>query len=134
MYSLYSSPYQVDSTSLDTLSMVACMMQGAQERPWIPGTGAPGMVLLNPEGTRHLSFDMQKGAWSRLLENNRLQPLQVSEAVRLRPSDVDTIIKWTVLYCLRKGPNNKQVNELIDDLADGMKMTFSYLIQQAGLR
>jgi hypothetical protein len=92
------------------------------------------MVLVNPEGTRHLSFDMERGAWFRLLENGSSSPLSVSDAIRLRPSDVDTIIKWTILYCLRHGSGSKHVNELIDDLADGMKVTISYLIQSAGLR
>jgi hypothetical protein len=88
---------------------------------------------MNPEGTRHLSFDTEQGAWFRLLENAPPSPLPVSEAILLRPSDVDTIIKWTVLYCMQHGSKSKHVNELIDDLADGMRATISYLIQRAGL-
>jgi hypothetical protein len=92
------------------------------------------MILLNPEGTRHLSFDPEQGVWYRLLEDDSPRELSVSEAVRLRPSDVDSIIKWTMLYCLRHSSESKHVNELIDDLADGMRVTISYLIQRAGLR
>ena len=91
------------------------------------------MVLMNPEGTRHLSFDMAQGAWFRLLENAPPSPLSVSEAILLRPSDVDTIIKWTIVYCMENGSKSKRVNDLIDDLADGMRATISYLIQRAGL-
>lgn len=91
------------------------------------------MVLINPEGTRHLSFDMKQGSWFRLLENDHPYPLSVDEAIRLRPSDVDTIIRWTMVYCLQHGIKSKQVTTLIDDLAYGMKVTLSYLIQRAGL-
>jgi hypothetical protein len=109
------------------------MTQSGEEHPWVPQGIRGGMVLVNPEGTRHLSFDMKKGAWLRLLENDSPRPLSVSEAIRLRPSDVDTIIKWTMVYCLERGSKDKRVNELIDDLANGMKVTISYLIQRAGL-
>jgi hypothetical protein len=110
------------------------MTQSAQERPWKPSSGGPGLVLVNPEGTRHLMFADDKGQWYRIFESGTSQPLQVDEAIRLRPSDVDTIIKWTFVWCLQQASGDERVTKLIEDLAYGLKVTISYLIQQAGLR
>src|ERR1700745_514870 len=81
--------------AVDSLGMVPSMAQTGQERPWVPARGAPGMVLMNPEGTRHLSFDMAQGAWFRLLENAPPSPLSVSEAILLRPIDAGTMSQWS---------------------------------------
>jgi hypothetical protein len=122
---LYHDRRQVETAIGD----VRDRLRGEQERPWIPGPGSHGMILLNPEGTCHLPFDTKQGAWFRLFENRPPQPLSISEAIRLRPSDVDSIIKWTMVWCLEKGRDTKRTGELIDDLADGMRVTISYLIR-----
>jgi hypothetical protein len=59
--------------------------------------------------------------------------LRASEAVLLRPSDVDTIIKWTVAWCL-KGGQTRRADELIDDLATGVRAAISYFADRAGHR
>jgi hypothetical protein len=91
-------------------------------------------VLANPEGTRHLAFDPQQGTWSRIFADGSSQFLRASEAVLLRPSDADTIIKWCMMWCLNERPDIGRADEVIDDLAVGVKTAIGYLASQAGHR
>jgi hypothetical protein len=96
-----------------------------QERPWLPGPNAPWrMILLNPEGDRHLAFE--SGQWLRVFENLTSQPLSVGEAMALRPSDIDSIIRWTVVYG-RTNPG-PQADRLIDEMATGARVLVHYLL------
>jgi hypothetical protein len=100
-----------------------------QERPWMPGPNLPWrMVLANPEGDRHLAFE--SGQWLRIFEDLRSQPLTPGEAMALRPSDIDTIIRWTVVYG-RTNPG-EQADSLIDEMATGVRVLVTYLITRGG--
>lgn len=100
-----------------------------QERPWRPGRNVPWrMVLVNPEGDRHLAFE--SGQWLRIFEDLRSQPLTPGEAMALRPSDIDTIIRWTVAYG-RTNPG-QQADRLVDEMAAGVRALVHYLIAQRG--
>jgi hypothetical protein len=69
--------------------MFAVMTRGEDEQPWMPGPDAPwNVMLVNPQGTRHLAFDEQRGTWLRIFQDHREQPLLASEAVLLRPSEL----------------------------------------------
>jgi hypothetical protein len=110
------------------------MRRGEDEQPWFPGPELPWQfVLTNPEGTRHLAFDHQRGGWLRVFRDGSSKPLRPSEAVLLRPSDVDTIIKWTVAWGLEGGRGNR-AQELVDDLAAGVKAAILYFADRAGHR
>jgi hypothetical protein len=115
--------------------MFVAMTQGENERPWMPGSEVRWeMVLASPDGTRHLAFDSQRGTWLRIFQDRREQPLRASEAILLRPSDVDTVIKWTMVWCMGKGLGSDQASELVEDLANGVKVVISYFADRAGHR
>jgi hypothetical protein len=115
--------------------MFAVMTRGEDERPWMPGPDAPwNVMLVNPQGTRHLAFDERRGTWLRIFQDHREQPLRASEAVLLRPSDVDTVIKLTMTWCLREGRASDRASVLIDDLASGVKAAIEYFAERAGHR
>jgi hypothetical protein len=100
-----------------------------QERPWIPGPSIPWkMVLVNPEGDRHLAFE--SGQWLRIYENLSSEPLTPGAAMALRPSDIDTIIRWTVLYG-RTDPGER-ADHLIDEMASGVRALVHYLLTRGG--
>jgi hypothetical protein len=102
------------------------MARSNQEQPWMPGPDAPWQwMLVNPEGTRHLAFE--KGNWLRIHADHTSDRLSVTEAMALRPSDIDTIIKWTVMWCMDAGASTKRATELIDDMADGARNLVVYL-------
>jgi len=90
------------------------------------------MVLASPEGTRHLAFDRRQGTWLRIFQDRREQRLRASEALLLRPSDVDTIIRWTVEWCMGKGLGSDRATELVDDLANGVRVVILYFAERAG--
>src|SRR5688572_10676602 len=102
------------------------MARSNEERPWMPGPDVPWQwVLVNPDGTRHLAFE--KGQWLRIYADRTTERLSVTEAMALRPSDIDTIIKWTVTWCMNAGSRSQRATELIDDLADGARNLVVYL-------
>ena len=108
------------------------MTQGEDERPWKPGPNLPRkFVLVNPDGTRHLLFDDELGAWFRIFEDRSSQPLKPSEAVVLRPSDVGTILKWTMMWSLGEGRSKDHAYEMINDLADSIRVALMYLANLA---
>ena len=67
-----------------------------------------------------------------VFQDRREQPLRASEAILLRPSDVDTIIKWTMVWCMGKGLGSDHASELVDDLANGVKVVILYFADRAG--
>jgi hypothetical protein len=87
-------------------------------------------MLLNPEGTRHLAFE--QGKWLRIYEDTTSKPLTVGDAMALRPSDIDTIVTWTVAWS--KGNTTHRADELIDELATGVRVLVHYLMSRAGMR
>ena len=102
------------------------MTRSNEERPWTPGPEIPFQwVLVSPDGTRHLAFE--KGQWFRIYSDRTTERLSVTETMALRPSDIDTIIRWTVLWCMEAGVRNKRATELIDNLAEGARNLVVYL-------
>lgn len=102
------------------------MTRNKDERPWMPGPDVPFQwILASPDGTRHIAFE--KGQWFRIYADRKTERLSVTETMALRPSDIDTIIRWTVLWCRDAGAGSKRANELIDDMADGARNLVVYL-------
>lgn len=98
-----------------------------EERPWVPGPDVRWQwLLVSPDGTRHLAFE--KGQWLRIYADHTTERLSVTETMALRPSDIDTIIKWTMLWCMDAGAGTERATELIDDLADGARNLVVYLV------
>lgn len=104
------------------------------EQPWMPSTpkGMPfDITLASPNGTRHLAFDNATGRWYRLWQNRAPEALHTGEAIFLRPSDVDQIVKFTNIWSVRN-PDNPRMGQLIDELADGVKQLVLHFANQAG--
>ena len=104
-----------------------------QETPWMPGhEHAPFTVaLVNPHGTRHLGFDLQTGIWHRLWQHRPPEPLHTGEAVLLRPSDVDLIIKTSMSWSARNW-GHQRAGMLTDELAAGVKQLVLHYAASAG--
>lgn len=91
----------------------------------MPGPGLPWQwVLLNPERTRHLAFET--GQWLRIYEDMTAKPLTVGEAMALRPSDIETIIKWTVVWS--RTDRTERADDIIDEMAAGVRGLVHYLL------
>ncbi len=104
------------------------------EQPWSPSTPEDipfDITLASPDGTRHLAFDNKAGRWYRLWQRRAPEPLHTGEAVFLRPSDVDQIIKITNIWTVRL-PDHPRSGPLIDELADGVKQLVLHFASQAG--
>ena len=105
------------------------MTRSKHEQPWMPGPDVPwNWILVNPDGTRHLAFN--NGRWLRIYADQAAEPLTAGEAMALRPSDIDTIIRWTVTWCMGGGDGTNRANELIDELASGARTLVVYLLSQ----
>jgi len=95
-----------------------------KERPWLPGPAdAPfTLTLVSPAGINHLGFDVKTGQFHRLRQGRAPEALTADEAIRLRPSDIDMIIKiagaWIVDH-----PHDARGGDLIDEIARGAKAT-----------
>jgi hypothetical protein len=97
------------------------------EQPWIPGAADMPftITLLNPHGDRHLAFDTDQGRFYRLWQYKPPEQVPASEAIRLRPSDIDQIIKTAGIWVL-KHASTPHAGELFDELASGAKETLMY--------
>ena len=104
------------------------------EQPWVPVDNDPNTVfLLNPQGTRHLSFDQRAGVWCRLWQHRQPEPLGADGAAMLRPSDIDTIIKLSNIWIMRN-PAHPRAGALTDEMARGAKALVLHFAQRAGAR
>jgi hypothetical protein len=93
-----------------------------KEQPWLPGpANLPfTLTLLNPMGDRHLAFDDDCGQFYRLWQHRSPEPLTTQDAIRLRPSDIDMIIKTAGAWILSHTAHPR-AGELIDEIAAGAK-------------
>lgn len=115
----------IDDSEWTVIAPLRSSPMAIQERPWVPGPKVPWrMVLINPEDDRHLAFE--SGQWLRIFQDLRSQPLTPREAMALRPSDIDTIIRWTVTHS-RTNPG-EQADRLIDEMATGVRVLVHYLL------
>lgn len=103
------------------------------ERPWMPTPdGDPTTTwLINRAGDRHLSFDARSGWWHRLWEDRRPEPISAADAVRLRPSDVDLILKMTNIWIMAHH-DHPRAPALTDELAGGIKSVVVHFAAQSG--
>jgi hypothetical protein len=102
-----------------------------QEDPWIPGrSDIPWTVaLINPHGDRHLAFNDREGRFYRLWQRRPPQPLHAGEAVLLRPSDVDHIIKTATTWIINNSAHPRAY-ELSDEIAAGTKALVTHFATQ----
>jgi hypothetical protein len=91
------------------------------------------MFLINPQGTRHLSFDFRTGTWSRLWQYRPAESLGADGAALLRPSDIDSIIKISNVWVMRN-PAHPRASVLVDELARGAKALVLHFAGLAGAR
>ncbi|CCH28625.1 hypothetical protein ABZ816_34810 [Actinosynnema sp. NPDC047251] len=109
-------------------------MNGRPERPWAPGPNVPfDYVLASPAGINHLAFDHRTGIWHRLHENGSAEPLHVGQAILLRPSDVDSILTFSMSWCLGAGHGKPRSEELVDELANSIGVLVRHLAERAGV-
>lgn len=103
------------------------------EHPWTPGPDdVPwAIALINPQGDRHLALNDQEGRFYRLWQNQPPQPLHTGDAILLRPSDIDQIIKFSMLWVLNH-PGDERSYALVDEIAAGAKAVVMHFAEQAG--
>jgi hypothetical protein len=105
-----------------------------QETPWMPThpDQLPWTVsLINRHGIRHLGLSDDTGIWHRLWENRPPEPMHAGEAIFLRPSDVDQIIKAS-MYWSGKHWSNPRAGMLNDEIAEGVKQLVLHYAAAAG--
>ena len=101
-----------------------------QEQPWQPGPNDLPFTthLINPHGDRHLGFNDEEGRFYRLWQHRQPEPLHTGDAVLLRPSDVDQIIQFSMLW-VKNHPSDPRSNTLTDELAAGVKAVVLHFAQ-----
>lgn len=87
-------------------------------------------LLVNPHGVRHLAFDDQAGNWVQLWQHHPNQPISAGEALLLRPSDIDMIIRLSNIWIMRNP--GQRAAELTDELASGAKALVLHYAKLAG--
>jgi hypothetical protein len=100
-----------------------------KEEPWLPGPDDVPFVftLLNPLGDRHLAFDFDAAQFYRLWQHRAPEPLDAGEAICLRPSDIDMIIKLVGAW-LYGHPTDPRGSALVDGIAAGAKAVVVHLL------
>lgn len=103
------------------------------EKPWFPGPdGSPyTVILINPQGDRHLTFDTAQGQWYRLWQGREPEKLTAGQAVMLRPSDVDLITRYSIIWIAGHGIDGHG-GELSNELAAGIKRVVLHYASAAG--
>jgi hypothetical protein len=105
-----------------------------QETPWLPSKPEDlpfSLTLVNPHGTRHIGLNEKTGIWHRVWQNRPPEPLHTGEAVFLRPSDVDQIIKASMMWSA-KNWDKPRAGMLNDELAEGVKQLVLHYAAAAG--
>jgi hypothetical protein len=77
-----------------------------QEQPWQPGPNDLPFTthLINPHGDRHLGFDEDEGRYYRLWQHKAPERLHTGEAIFLRPSDINQIISYAMIWVRNRRP------------------------------
>lgn len=103
------------------------------EQPWMPtAADIPWTVaIVNPHGDRHLALNDQEGRFYRLWQHKPPQPLHAGEAILLRPSDINKIISYAIIW-ITNNPGNPRCYELSDEVATGAKAVVMHFAEQAG--
>lgn len=102
-----------------------------EETAWTPGrSDLPWTIsLINPDGDRHLGFNDKEGRFYRLWQHRRPEPLRTEEAIMLRPSDIDQIIKVASMWALKHADESRS-GEILFEAAVGAK---AVVVHFAGL-
>lgn len=102
------------------------------EQPWQPGPNdLPfNTHLINPHGDRHLGFNDADGRFYRLWQHRRPEPLHAGDAILLRPSDIDQIIQFSMLW-VKNHPTDPRSYALADEVAVGAKSAVLHFAQAA---
>ncbi len=111
------------------------------ETPWQPDPNYllhlhnTWIVLLSPAGRYHLALD-DEGQWWHLQPRGPQLLDNAGRAAQLRPSDVDLIIKMTMIWAWKSvvgdaAEMNVRVPDAIDALAAGVKQMVVTYAQQA---
>lgn len=103
------------------------------EQPWTPGPSDLPFTtcLINPEGDRHLGFNDKEGRFYRLWQHQQPEPLHTGAAILLRPSDIDQILRLSMLWVMNH-PGDPRSYDLADEAVAGAKtavMHFAGLAQ-----
>lgn len=101
-------------------------MPGPNDIPW-------NTALVNPQGDRHLALNDEEGRFYRLWQGRAPQPLHAGEAILLRPSDIDQIIKFSMIWIMNN-PGHPRCYEFGDEIAAGAKAAVMHFAKQAGAR
>lgn len=86
--------------------------------------------LINPHGDRHLGFNDVEGRFYRLWQHRQPEPLHTGDAILLRPSDIDQIIKFSMIW-VKNHPTHPRSSDLSDELAAGAKAVVLHFAQAA---
>ncbi|MFF2013928.1 hypothetical protein ACFVWY_33360 [Streptomyces sp. NPDC058195] len=86
--------------------------------------------LINPYGDRHLGFNEDEGRFYRLWEHRRPEPLHAGDAILLRPSGIDQIIKFAVIWATRHAADPRS-DALVDRVAAGARAVVLRFTQAA---
>ncbi|WP_199546318.1 hypothetical protein [Streptomyces sp. N35] len=102
------------------------------EQPWQPRPHELPFTthLINPHGDRHLGFNEADGRFYRLWQDRRPEPLHAGDAILLRPSDIDQIIKLSMIWAMQH-PNQPRSGDLADEVAAGAKAVVLHFAQAA---
>ncbi|GFN09736.1 hypothetical protein GCM10010298_70490 [Streptomyces microflavus] len=102
------------------------------EQPWQPGPNDLPFTthLINPHGDRHLGFNDAEGRFYRLWQHQQPEPLHTGEAILLRPSDIDQIIKFSMIW-VKNHPTHPRSNDLSDEVAAGARAVVLHFAQAA---
>ncbi|HEY3683568.1 MAG TPA: hypothetical protein VGL93_11035 [Streptosporangiaceae bacterium] len=103
------------------------------EQPWMPGPDDLPWTfsLINPHGDRHLAFNDEEGRFYRLWQHQPPEPLHTGDAIILRPSDIDQIIRCSIIW-ITKNPGHPRCYDLSDEIAAGSKVLVLHYAKQAG--
>ncbi|MDI5969431.1 hypothetical protein POF50_008765 [Streptomyces sp. SL13] len=107
-------------------------MLSQPEQPWQPGPNDLPFTthLINPHGDRHLGFNDVEGRFYRLWQHRPPEPLHTGDAILLRPSDIDQIIKFSMIW-VKNHPAHPRSSDLSDELAAGAKAVVLHFAQAA---
>jgi hypothetical protein len=103
------------------------------ETPWFPGgqDTEASFILLNPHGVCHLAFDELRGQWQRLRQHHEPEQISAAEAMLLRPSDIDQVIKVSNMWALEH-PGDPHARALVDQISMTAKELVMHYAALAG--
>lgn len=103
-----------------------------REQPWTPGPDHTDLdfTLVNPEGDRHIGMSLDEGRIYRIWQHSAPEPLHWGAAVLLRPTDVDTIVRWAALW-IQRNPESPHCSAVADELAAGVKAAIDHFASKA---